>query len=43
MNNFMKLNAQQSSTKVAEKNKTVANTKSSGKTEDRTRFEKNQS
>ncbi|UOW67187.1 flagellar hook assembly protein FlgD [Paraclostridium bifermentans] len=36
MNNFMKLNAQQSSTKVAEKNKTVANTKSSGKTDNGT-------
>ena len=36
MNNFMKLNAQQSSTKVAEKSKTVANTKSSGKTDNGT-------
>lgn len=36
MNNFMKLNAQQSSTKVAEKSKTVANTKSTNKTENGT-------
>lgn len=36
MNNFMKLNAHQSSTKVSEKSKTVANTKSSGKTDNGT-------
>ncbi|MDU3801908.1 flagellar hook assembly protein FlgD [Paraclostridium bifermentans] len=36
MNNFMKLNTQQSSTKVTENSKTVANTKSSGKTDNGT-------
>lgn len=38
MNNFMKLNAQQTSTKSSTSPKTVANTKSSGKTENGTQI-----
>lgn len=38
MNNFMKLNTQQSSTKATSNTKTVANTKSSGKTENGTQI-----